>query len=160
MVELQALQQFPYFHGLDEERLRQLASITDRKTIPAGTQIFVEGEDADILYVIVRGKVEIRYPLGEDKHVGIQTLTRDDLLVWSALIEPYKTTSEGVATEETLVLAIDAKVLRDFFDTDPALGLSLMEQVAKMLARRMETARAKFAQLAESLDEILRHSRD
>jgi CRP-like cAMP-binding protein len=160
MIDLQTLEQFPYFAGMEKENLSELAAITERKTFPAGARIFEEGENAQFLYVIVRGQVEITYLLAKGKHIGIQTLTRGDLLVWSAIIEPYKTTSEGTAKEETQVLAIDAKRLREFFETDPYLAHALTQTVAKMLDRRLRIARQKFAILVEALEDVLQHSKE
>jgi CRP/FNR family cyclic AMP-dependent transcriptional regulator len=160
MIELQTLQRFPYFAELERENLQQLAMLGEQRTIAAGTRMFEEGQDADHLYVIVRGKVEICYTLGEEKDLSIQTLGDGDLLVWSALVEPYKTTSVGTTTQQTQVLVFDAKKLRELFDTDPVLGQALIHQVAKMLRKRLETARGKFARLVEALDDVLQRSRD
>jgi CRP-like cAMP-binding protein len=100
------------------------------------------------------------YPLGGEKDLSIQTLGDGDLLVWSALVEPYKTTSVGTTTQQTQVLVFDAKKLRALFDTDPVLGQALIHQVAKMLRKRLEMARGKFARLVEALDDVLQRSRN
>jgi len=159
MVDLQTLQRFPYFADLDTESLRHVSMITELKSVPAGTQMFTEGDDADFLYVIVRGHVEIAYPLGSDTRLNIQTLSSGDLLVWSAILEPHLATSTGTTTEETSLLAIDAKKLRDLFEVDPLLAHALTHQVAKMLAERLALARSKFATLLETLGEVLEESR-
>ena len=159
MIELQSLKQFSYFADLDQDDLRKLASITQQDTIPAGTEVFHEGESAERLYVIVRGTVEIRYALGDGRQLAIQNLGPGDLLVWSALFEPYKTTSAGTTKEETLVLAVDAPKLRQLLKNEPVLAQRLLHQVAKVLAERLETARAKFTELVRNLDDVLQRSR-
>jgi CRP-like cAMP-binding protein len=160
MVDLDTLRRFPFFAELIEQNLKEVALITRQKTVPAGTRMFGEGDDANALYLIVKGKVEIQYTVGEETFLSIQTLSDGDLLVWSSLIAPYKTQAMGTTTVDTMVLEIDAQKLREFFDTDPALGHLLMHQVAKMLGQRLQNARGKFATLYGSLDHVLRGSKD
>jgi CRP-like cAMP-binding protein len=159
MVDLDTLRRFPYFAELSDQNLKEIALITEQKTVPAGAQIFAEGDDADFLYVIVRGQVEIQYTVGAEKLLSIQTLNKGDLLVWSSIIEPYKCKALGTAKDETLLLAIDARQLREFFDTDPVLAQLLLHQVSKMLGERLENARHKFVTLYQHLDEILAQSK-
>jgi len=152
MVPIEALQRFPCFAQLNRQNLRELALVTEEVTIPAGTRIFGEGEDADTLYGIVRGEVEIRYPLASGELCSIQTLTDDDILVWSAVVEPYKTTAEGVTTRDTELLAINPRKLREyFFDKDPTLARAILHQVAKMLAKRLENARRELGKITMQL---------
>jgi CRP-like cAMP-binding protein len=160
MVDLDTLRRFPYFSELSENELKEIASITTQKSFPAQHQIFAEGDDAKYLYVIMKGRVEIDYTLAEDRHLNIQTLEDGDILVWSALVEPYKIKAVGTTRENTLVLAIDAEKLREILEVDPILAHVLMHQVSKMLGERLQIARHKFARLYQSLDDILQLSRD
>lgn len=148
MVPLETLQQFPCFAHLSRQNLRELALVTEERAVPSGTQMFGRGEDADTLYVIVRGEVEIKYPLPGDDLFRIHTLADGDLLVWSAIVEPYKTTAVGVTTRDTDLLAINARKLREyFFDKDPGLARELLQQVTRMLAERLENARVELGRM-------------
>jgi CRP-like cAMP-binding protein len=160
MVDLESLRRFPYFSELSDKELKEIASITTPRSLAAQTQVFGEDDEADFLYLIVKGKVDIQYALAEDKTLTIQTLGAGDILVWSSIVEPYTTKALGVTREETSLLAIDAKKLRDILEVDPVLAHTLMHQVAKMLAQRLQIAREKFARLYQSLDDVLHLSRD
>jgi CRP/FNR family cyclic AMP-dependent transcriptional regulator len=152
MVPIETLQRFPCFARLNRQNLRELALVTEEVTIPAGTRIFGEGEDADTLYGIVRGEVEIQYPLATGELCKIQTLSDGDILVWSAVVEPYKTTAVGVTNKDTELLAINARKLREyFFDKDPTLARAVLQQVAKMLATRLENARRELGKMTVQL---------
>ena len=147
MVTLQDLRRYPYFATISEENLKQVATITTQKNVSAGTQMFCEGDDADTRYVIVRGEVKIDYRLETGQMRTVDILGAGDLLVWSAIVEPYKMTGFGTTNEDTQLLAIDAKKLYEFFDTDPQLGYLLMTQVAKLLANRLKNARGHLAEV-------------
>ena len=145
MISPEMLRRYPYFAQISEESLKLIAMMADEMTIPAGTQIFSEGDPANTLYVIVRGEVNIQYVLGSGERRTVDTLVGGDLLVWSALVEPYKTTAVGTAVKETQLVKVAAPQLRALCDCDPQVGYRLMLEVAKLLAHRLEGARLQLA---------------
>lgn len=145
MVSPELLRRFQSFSGLNELLLKQIAMIAEERTVPAGVRLFDEGMPADYLYVIVQGEVNIQYLLGSGEMRTVDTLVEGDLLVWSALVEPYRTTAYGTTTKETHLIAIRAEQLRQLCEENPILGYRLMTQVAKLLAHRLEGARIQLA---------------
>jgi len=71
--------------------------------------------------------------------------------MWSALVEPYRTTALGTTTKETHLARIDAVKLRLFCEEEPILGYRLMTQIAKLLAHRLEGARVQLAWCEKAL---------
>lgn len=145
MVSPELLRRFSCFVGLNESLLKQIAVISEERTVPAGTRLFDEGMPATHLYVIVKGEVNIQYLLGTGEMRTVDTLVDGDLLVWSALVEPYRTTAYGTTTKDTHLIAIQADKLRQLCEENPVLGYRLMTQVAKLLAHRLEGARIQLA---------------
>ncbi len=145
MISPELLRRYPYFAGVSDQSLKEIAMIAEEKRIPAGTRMFGEGDPANCLYVIGRGEVNIDYLLGSGETRTVDTLVDGDLLVWSALIEPYRTTAIGTATKECELLCINAPRLRELCEQDPMLGYRLSSQVAKLLAHRLEGARVQLA---------------
>ncbi len=145
MISPEVLRRYPYFAGVSEESLRQLAMIADEKTIPANTTLFREGDPATHLSIVLKGEVNIQYLLGNGELRTVDTLVPGDLLVWSAMIAPYKMTAIGTTTKATELARIDAPKLRTLCDKDPLLGYQLAIQVAKLLAHRLEGARVQLA---------------
>lgn len=145
MVSPELLRRFRCFGGLSEALLKQIAMLAEERTVPAGTRLFDEGMPATHLYVIVQGEVNIQYLLGNGEMRTVDTLVDGDLLVWSALVEPYRTTAYGTTTKDTHLIAIQADRLRQLCEENPILGYRLMTEVAKLLAHRLETARVQLA---------------
>lgn len=145
MISPEVLRRYPYFAGISDESLTQLAMIAEEKTVPANTVLFREGDPASHLSVILKGEVNIQYVLGNDELRTVDTLVEGDLLMWSALVEPYKTTATGTTTKETHLVRIDGVKLRTLCAQEPILGYRLMTQVAKLLANRLEGARVQLA---------------
>jgi CRP/FNR family transcriptional regulator, cyclic AMP receptor protein len=147
MISPETLRRYPYFGCIAEESLKQVAMLADEVTVPAGTRMFNEGDPAGYLYLIVRGEVNIQYLLGNDELRTVDTLVGGDLLVWSAMIEPYKTTAVGSTTKETQLVRISAPKLRDLCEQDPLMGYRLTIQIAKLLSHRLEGARIQLASI-------------
>lgn len=145
MISPEVLRRHSHFVGIGDESLKQLAMIAEERTIPADTVMFREGDPADHIAVILKGEVNIQYTLGNGELRTVDTLTEGDLLLWSALVEPYKATAVGTATKETQLAKIDAAKLRAICEEEPMLGYRLMTQVAKLLANRLEGARVQLA---------------
>ena len=145
MISPELLRRYPYFAGIRDESLKQLAMIAEEKSVPAGTVMFREGDPATHLSVIIKGEVNIQYMLGNGELRTVDTLVEGDLLMWSALVEPYKATGQGTATKDTLLARIDGAKLRQLCDREPILGYRLMTKVAKLLANRLEGARVQLA---------------
>ena len=145
MISPEVLRRYPYFGGIQEEVLRELAMIAEENCVAAGTVLFREGDPADHLCLIQDGEVIIQYLLGTGELRTVDTLTEGDLLIWSALVAPYRTTAMGTATKQTHLVRIRAAKLREYCDGDPLLGYRLMTHVTKLLANRLEGARIQLA---------------
>jgi CRP/FNR family transcriptional regulator len=145
MISPESLRRYHYFANIGEESLKALAMIAEEKDVPAGTEMFREGDSASTLHVITKGEVEIRYLLGSGEERAVDTLVAGELLCWSALIEPYKTTAIGTVTKDAHLICLDAEKMRDLCDKDPLLGYQLTRQISKLLAQRLESARVQLA---------------
>ena len=145
MISPELLRRFPYFAQISEPSLKTIAMMAEEKTIPAGTEVCYEGDPVDSLNIIVRGEVNIQYVLGDGEVRTVDTLVAGDILLWSALIEPYQATSIGTTAQETRLISIDAHKLRALCERDPQVGYRLTTQVVKLLAHRLEGARAQLA---------------
>ena len=145
MISPEVLRRYPCFAGLSDQILKKLAVLAEERAVAAGQRIFGEGEPARFLYVINKGEVNIQYLLGNGELRTVDTLVDGDLLVWSALIEPYVTTAIGTATKETQLVGIAADKLRRLCEEDALLGYRLTSEVARLLAHRLESARVQLA---------------
>jgi len=145
MISPEVLRGLPYFAGAGEESLKALAMGSEERTFQAGQVLFREDQPAEQLYILTRGEVDIQYDLNTGEHRTVDTLVAGDLLVWSALVRPYRTTALGIARRESAAIAIDARRLRELCDQDRELGFSLMKEIAQTTSHRLEGARVQLA---------------
>lgn len=145
MISPEVLRRFPYFAGVAESSLREVAMIAQEEQVAGGDAIFHEGDKADQLYIIVDGEVDIRYTLGSGELRTVDTLVPGELIMWSALVEPYRSTAVAVARNDTTMVAIDGEKLRDLCESDHDLGYRMLICITKLLAARLEGARVQLA---------------
>jgi CRP-like cAMP-binding protein len=145
MVSPEVLRRFNCFSPVHEESLKALATIAREESVAAGRQIFGEGDPADALSLVLEGEVDIRYLLGSGEPRVVDTLIAGDILGWSALVEPHRMTGIATACKPTRLIRIQARPLRELCERDPLLGYRLSTQVIRLLADRLEGARAQLA---------------
>jgi CRP-like cAMP-binding protein len=145
MISPETLRRYPYFSGATEESLDELAMTSEERIVAAGQFLFEDGEVADHLFILTEGEVDIQYRIDENEPHTVDTRIAGDLLVWSALVHPYRTTAFGFARRETKALAIDALKLRELCERDHDLGYHLFREIAEVMSHRLLGARVQLA---------------
>ncbi len=124
--------EIPLFEGLAPEQLQRIASAARVVVMPAGDQLFQQGDRGDAMFFIVRGAVHIsmRDEAGHERPIDV--LGGGDILGEMALLtgEP-RTASALCATAVTLV-----RLGRDAFESAIAESAELAEACWGALARR------------------------
>jgi CRP-like cAMP-binding protein len=109
--------------------------------VRAGNYIAHEGDSADYLYLIRRGKVAIEAQGPGHGTIVLETLGEGEVLGWSWLFPPHRWTFDFHAIEDTRMVAMDAKCLRGKAEADPALGYRLMKSFSRVMTERLRAAR-------------------
>ena len=150
------LKQAELFEGLDDEGIRRVADIGRYKALRAGEYLFLLGEDAANFYVVIRGKVNLCFPMplgGEVKDITVESVGEGQALGWSALVKPYRFTLSARATEPTDVVSFPRRSLMDLFDAEPRLGHLFFMRLSELIGVRLETFQALWARELQRLVE-------
>ena len=98
--------------GMPDAIRARLADLAELATCPAGTTILREGASVDSLGVVVAGRVALRLYVPGRGTQTILTVEPGDVVGWSALVPPHRSTSTVVALESTTLLSFDGAALR------------------------------------------------
>jgi CRP/FNR family transcriptional regulator, cyclic AMP receptor protein len=103
-----------------------------------GAVVLREGADTPFLGLVVEGRValRLRVPEGGDR-VTLATVEPGELVGWSAVVAPFRSAADAVATESTRVLAYDAPSLRALIAGDPDLASEVLPIVLACVASRL-----------------------
>ena len=147
MISPEALRRYPYFAKVGEESFKKVAMLAEETTVRTGATLFHEGDKSEKLYIIVDGEVDLQYTLGNGELRTVDTLVAGDLMMWSALVEPYRSTATGSVKKDTTLIAIAGAKLRDLCQQDHDLGYRMLLSLTQLLAARLEGARVQLATL-------------
>lgn len=135
------LAEAPLFEGIGPLKLTLLAGCAGNVRFSPGEQIFREGEDANVFYVIRHGRVALETFVPTRGPVTIETVDAGDVIGWSWLFAPYRWHFDARALDVVRATAFDGTCLREKCDADPALGYALMGRFAQLLIERLRWTR-------------------
>ncbi|MDD4980580.1 MAG: cyclic nucleotide-binding domain-containing protein [Candidatus Omnitrophica bacterium] len=139
------LKQHPFFKGLPAKYIDFIVGCTIHQVFKAGEVILKEGDSADKFYLIRSGKVAIY--IAQPQEITIQTIGEGDILGWSWLISPYRYRFSARAVENTRVLALDGKCLREKCEKNSDLGYELLKRLMNIFTERLEATRIQLLDL-------------
>lgn len=135
------LKQHAFFKDIPEQYIDFIVGCTSHMVFKAGDTILKEGEPADKFYLIRSGHVAVY--IAKPSEITIETIHENDILGWSWLIPPYRYRFSAKAVENTRVLALDGKCLREKCEKNPDLGYALLKKIISILTERLDATRVR-----------------
>ena len=106
-----------------------------------------EGEETSLLAIVIAGRVALQMHGPERGTTTILTVEPGDIVGWSALVPPHRSTSTAVALEESTLLVFESRRLRALLDADVALAATLYPRLLEALGRRLSATRHQLLDL-------------
>jgi CRP-like cAMP-binding protein len=144
-MDSRELLRYPYFAGLPQSALAELAWISTLRPFKAGERLIEEGAPATHLLIVKSGEVDIIYRMGNGRDVTAESVIRGGVVGWSALLEPFRLTATLVGSKDGELIAIEGGKLRELCEMDTWLGYQLMVEIAKGLRDRLTGLRVQLA---------------
>lgn len=146
MTAQQLLGKCEVFSALTNAQLEKIASLALEKGYEAGTTIFKGGAEAAELLLIQEGKIALQMILPKaraqmNRKVTIDIVTRDDVVGWSVMVEPYVYTFTAVCLQDVKALSISGIKLRWLLQDDPKIGYNVLKGLIKVVALRLNETR-------------------
>jgi CRP/FNR family cyclic AMP-dependent transcriptional regulator len=133
----------PFLYGMGPDLIHQLDRCAARASFRQGEYVWLQGQPADRLFLIISGQVslEIQVP-----HMGperIDTVSAGDALGFPGLDAPYRWKFDARAITDVDALALDGKCLRECMEANHPLGYQMLKSYLPVIWRRLEAARLK-----------------
>jgi CRP-like cAMP-binding protein len=116
-----------------------------KMTLLSGAVLFQLGADADQLYVIERGRVNLTLPMqvfGQEQDILVEERVAGQTLGWSALIPPHRFTLKATAQIDTELVAFQRGALLEHFAAHPRVGYAVVGNVAATVGQRLQVFQA------------------
>jgi CRP-like cAMP-binding protein len=151
MISPETLRRFPLFAGLDFSDIKDLAMIGKEIICGDGEWVFHEGDEADALYILLAGTVDLQLALdnGRTVYTSLTTVVEGELIGWSALVPPHSYKLGAVANGEVRLVKLDRTGLRETLSQKPGAGYTLTLRVAEVISDRLTKMHVRLASLTE-----------
>lgn len=144
-------------HGLPEDEAARVRALAVPVTVPSGGVLFQLGADADALYVVVSGRIDLTLPMkirDREEDVLLEEKQPGDTLGWSGLIPPHRFTLKAKAALQTELLAYPRAQLLSHFEANPAVGHAVMRNVAAVVGQRLQVFQALWLREMQRMVEL------
>jgi len=130
------------FKGFDEGQMKKLMATGKEITMKKGQQIFREGQEANGVYVLRSGAVELMTVVEKDFDLPISLLRNPgDVFGSSALVPPYQYSLSARCVEEGTLFCMETKALRELALEDHDIGFQIMTNLAEYFLERVKETR-------------------
>ena len=130
------------FRGLDEGQMKKILAIGKEIPVKKGQQIFKEGQEANSVYVLRSGAVELMTGLEKDVDLPISLLRNPgDVFGSSALVPPCQYSLSARCVEEGTLFRMGTAALRKLAAEDRDIGYQLMTNLAAHFLDRLKETR-------------------
>jgi CRP/FNR family cyclic AMP-dependent transcriptional regulator len=131
------LREIPIFADLLPEDLEQVARIAREQLYPAGTNIFKQGEQGNMMFVIVSGHVHVVHSTKDREQVLAQR-GPGDFVGEMAIIESAPRSATLLTRSEVRVLAIEGEIFKGILRERPDVSLAVLQSISRRLREMNE----------------------
>ena len=143
----------PIFRDIPVRQLEQIEPMFEFCEIPAGQVIFYQGAEATHLYILLTGKVSIRYKPYDGPILTVSSIIPGWVFGWSAALERKTYTSTAVAVLPSSVYRLSIENLVKICCRNDDAGIIFLDRITSIIADRLnQTPRQTLAALAGTVD--------
>lgn len=147
--DLAALRKIPLFRGVDDQKLKLLAFMSERTRFESGEDLMVEGAYGDVAYIILSGKADIviNTPGGPQR---VAEVGENDFVGEIAILIDVPRTATVRASCTLLALTIQKEQFFKLLTNFPDMAVEVMRALAHRLERTTREVGKLRAKVAEA----------
>jgi CRP/FNR family transcriptional regulator, cyclic AMP receptor protein len=146
-MSIDALKSSTLFSGFSDTQLDSLAKLFEGEHLQAGETIFAQDDPADRLYVLLSGRVAIRFKPHDGEVLTVTEIAPGGVFGWSAALGRRSYTSSAVCLEAGEALGLRGADLRRLCETQPDTGVVILERLAEVIAQRLRSTHEQVVEL-------------
>lgn len=148
-MAIEILELIPIFRGVDNDDLALLAAQCRTQEYDGEDVIFGQGDRAVTLYILLSGRVGIRFKPYDGEALNVAEIQPGDIFGWSAVLHRPTYTSAAVALAPSRAVAISGSGLRRLCRARPAAGVVILQRLVEVIPERLKDAHSQVVQILQ-----------
>ncbi|OGR26697.1 MAG: hypothetical protein A2277_11975 [Desulfobacterales bacterium RIFOXYA12_FULL_46_15] len=154
MVQLELIEKLHIFKDFTLDELKKFPEICSVENFQVGESLFLEGEPAEHMWIVIDGNVELRFEMPDARQTthenALSSHNRDipesQIFGWSCFTPPYKMKLSAYCTSRRCqVLKVNAKELNHIMEKDTAIGFKIMRYIVQVVGYRFKQMKEEVA---------------
>ena len=130
--------QLTIFDGMDNSQRILLEAYFILCECKQDEVIFLQGDSAEFLYIVIKGKVSIHFKPDDGPELVVSRIKEGGVYGWSAAFGSGFYTSGATCTNAAKLLRVRGTDLKMLREKHPETGILILERLAAVVAKRME----------------------
>jgi uncharacterized membrane protein len=144
------LRSISLFEGLSGEDLSALGAAMQRRSFPAGSMVFAQGDDGHSMYIVDSGDVNIHLPGDASRRISLKDIARGEYFGELSLFDDKPRSASALATTDTVLLELQRDTLEAYLERRPKVAMAILRTMGERLR---ETNTMLSARAAKNVDE-------
>lgn len=144
------------FSGMNQEQLESFKQFVYKKQFPEDKVLFLEGEKADAIYIILQGEVQIIKTSPEGKEKILKILVAGDFFGEMGVIEAEKRSAMAKTSRETTLLRLGKEQFLKYIKQNPEIAFNIIIELSHRLRlANKDIENLAFKEVEDRLKELL-----
>lgn len=145
---VEKLEHHELFELMTPKEVERLSDVSGVMTLAKGEKVYSEGMPASHLFVLLKGKVELRRPAKGELSLLVDEVTEGGVFGVSSLTGGDRYLLNAQCVQDSEVLKIDSRVLRGILEENSATGYAIQKRVSQIFFKRYVDAMERLRSVA------------
>ena len=133
---IEKLQHHELFGLLTPKEVERLSNASGVVKLAKGERVYAEGIPASHLFVLLKGRVELRRPAEGELSFVVDEVIEGGVFGVSSLTGGERYLLNAECVEDSEVLKVESEALRHILDENPAIGYALQRRISQTFFKR------------------------
>ncbi len=144
MISVKDLKQFVMLGYLSDDMLKHLVPITEMLVYEENEIVFRQGEAADRLFLLKKGKVLLEQRITDTLTVSLSAIKPGFSFGWSAMLENGRYSTDAICTEACEAFSFRETKIKKIMEQNHSIGFIISQRLLYVLKKRYDARTEQF----------------
>jgi CRP-like cAMP-binding protein len=150
-MSIEKLKKHEVFGLLNPDEVKRLSAVSGVMALKDGEKVYSEGIPASHIFILLKGRVELKRLTKGEPSLLIDDLIAEDIFGVSSLLGADRYLLNAECVEDSEVLKIEGKTLRQIFDQNTVVGYAMQRRVSQIFFKRYLNVMERLQAVVQSI---------